>query len=562
MNYTGDRRSVLTLAHELGHGLHGVLAQTVACSTPRPRSRSPRPRRCSARRSRSSGCRRGRPRRRLNLLVGRIDDGVATVFRQIAMNRFEDAVHGRAPRQGELAPDRFAELWIETQTGCSATPSTSSGYETWWSYVPHYVVSPATSTPTPTATCSPSPSSGAGSARSEPRRAVPRPAARGRVRGSRGARRGSSARRRRPGDLGGRSRRDRRAPRRGGVARRNAGLRACVNPGVSPRVPSFACRRGAWLASGGESGRRWKPYKLSRNDGRVVSATSGTGERGGTWESRQACFIAVGAVIALAVSADVRASMSPPSAGSCSSSVRSDSSLSLIFWSSWGGFGWLPTPRRSPRRAVLTAPSRTQRLSSRRAPRTPEPLRVSVRPALGLLEVRDTTRRFGGIVALEEVSFDVEAGEVVGLIGPNGAGKTTAFNVISGLYRPDVGDVVFDGRSIVKSPPHRIVRRGLTRTFQNLELFRTMSVFENVLVGYPRTRRLGPRTAGAGAGSRRFSSISTSMGRGPASRCASVRHPEARRAGAGARRRAAAAPARRAGRRPRPRRGREPGAPP
>jgi branched-chain amino acid transport system ATP-binding protein len=102
---------------------------------------------------------------------------------------------------------------------------------------------------------------------------------------------------------------------------------------------------------------------------------------------------------------------------------------------------------------------------------------------MALLAVRDLTRRFGGIVALEEVSFDVEAGEVVGLIGPNGAGKTTAFNVISGLDRPDAGDVVFDGRSIVRSPPHRIVRRGLARTFQNVELFGTMTVFENVLVG-------------------------------------------------------------------------------
>ena len=102
---------------------------------------------------------------------------------------------------------------------------------------------------------------------------------------------------------------------------------------------------------------------------------------------------------------------------------------------------------------------------------------------MALLAVRDLTRSFGGIVALEDVSFEVQPGEIVGLIGPNGAGKTTAFNVISGLYRPDSGEIDFDGRSIVRAAPHRIARRGLARTFQNLQLFRTMTVEENVLVG-------------------------------------------------------------------------------
>jgi branched-chain amino acid transport system ATP-binding protein len=102
---------------------------------------------------------------------------------------------------------------------------------------------------------------------------------------------------------------------------------------------------------------------------------------------------------------------------------------------------------------------------------------------MALLAVQNVTRRFGGIVALEEVSFEVEAGEIVGLIGPNGAGKTTAFNVISGLYRPDAGGVLLDGGSIVGAAPHRIARCGLARTFQNLQLFRTMTVEENVLVG-------------------------------------------------------------------------------
>jgi branched-chain amino acid transport system ATP-binding protein len=100
-----------------------------------------------------------------------------------------------------------------------------------------------------------------------------------------------------------------------------------------------------------------------------------------------------------------------------------------------------------------------------------------------LLEVKHVTRRFGGIVALDDVSFDAEEGEIVGLIGPNGAGKTTAFNVITRLYRPDEGELNFEGESLLATPPHAVVRRGIARTFQNLELFKTMTVRENVLVG-------------------------------------------------------------------------------
>ena len=92
-------------------------------------------------------------------------------------------------------------------------------------------------------------------------------------------------------------------------------------------------------------------------------------------------------------------------------------------------------------------------------------------------------RRFGGIVALDDVSFDVEESEIVGLIGPNGAGKTTAFNVITRLYRPDSGDLRFEGDSLLSTPPHQVIRRGIARTFQNLELFKTMTVRENILVG-------------------------------------------------------------------------------
>jgi branched-chain amino acid transport system ATP-binding protein len=102
---------------------------------------------------------------------------------------------------------------------------------------------------------------------------------------------------------------------------------------------------------------------------------------------------------------------------------------------------------------------------------------------MALLSVRDVTLRFGGIVALDGVSFDVEKGHISGLIGPNGAGKTTAFNVITRLYKPDAGEVEVDGASILRVAPHGIVGKGIARTFQNIQLFRTMSVLENVLVG-------------------------------------------------------------------------------
>jgi len=102
---------------------------------------------------------------------------------------------------------------------------------------------------------------------------------------------------------------------------------------------------------------------------------------------------------------------------------------------------------------------------------------------LPLLEVDNVSKRFGGIVALDAVSFTAEAGEIVGLIGPNGAGKTTAFNVITRLYTPDEGEVRFDGESLLDTAPSAIVRRGIARTFQNVELFRGMSVLDNVRVG-------------------------------------------------------------------------------
>jgi branched-chain amino acid transport system ATP-binding protein len=115
---------------------------------------------------------------------------------------------------------------------------------------------------------------------------------------------------------------------------------------------------------------------------------------------------------------------------------------------------------------------------------------------MALLQVEDVTLRFGGIVALDGVSFEVEQGQISGLIGPNGAGKTTAFNVITRLYKPDAGSVTFDGRSLLRRSPHRIVSAGIARTFQNTQLFRTMSVLENVLVGaHSRGRKAGTADA-------------------------------------------------------------------
>jgi ABC-type branched-subunit amino acid transport system ATPase component len=106
-----------------------------------------------------------------------------------------------------------------------------------------------------------------------------------------------------------------------------------------------------------------------------------------------------------------------------------------------------------------------------------------------LLALDHARLRFGGIVALDDVSLEVAEGSISGLIGPNGAGKTTAFNAITGLYRLDAGDVVFDGRSIRRTRPSRVIRLGIARTFQNLELFTRMTVLENVLVGaHPATR--------------------------------------------------------------------------
>ena len=117
---------------------------------------------------------------------------------------------------------------------------------------------------------------------------------------------------------------------------------------------------------------------------------------------------------------------------------------------------------------------------AREAARGRPPALAAPRP---LLEVRGLTVRFGGIVALDGVTFTVAEGQIVGLIGPNGAGKTTLFNCLSRLYRPLAGDIRFAGRSLLALPAHCIAAAGIGRTFQNLALFRSLSVLENIIVG-------------------------------------------------------------------------------
>jgi len=100
-----------------------------------------------------------------------------------------------------------------------------------------------------------------------------------------------------------------------------------------------------------------------------------------------------------------------------------------------------------------------------------------------LLQVRDLTVKFGGLTALDAVTFDIDRGEILGLIGPNGAGKTTCFNAITGVYRPTSGSVLFDGEPLGRVKRHDITRRGIARTFQNIRLWGEMTALENVVVG-------------------------------------------------------------------------------
>jgi oligoendopeptidase F len=144
MNFTGERRSILTLAHELGHGLHGVLALPLGlfnAETPLTTAETASVFGEALTFKRLLAL-EDDPRRRLNLLAGRIEDSIATVFRQIALNRFEEAVHTERRERGEVAPERLEELWVETQTQMFADSLELEGYGMWWSYIPHFMGSP------------------------------------------------------------------------------------------------------------------------------------------------------------------------------------------------------------------------------------------------------------------------------------------------------------------------------------------------------------------------------------------------------------------------------------
>jgi branched-chain amino acid transport system ATP-binding protein len=121
-------------------------------------------------------------------------------------------------------------------------------------------------------------------------------------------------------------------------------------------------------------------------------------------------------------------------------------------------------------------------------------LRVPKVPTSGadtLLAVRSVEKHFGGLTALSAVSLDVRGGEIFGLIGPNGAGKTTLFNVVTGIYAPDTGEIVFDGKRVSGLKPHDIAHCGIARTFQNIRLFANMTALENVMVGRHLRSRAG-----------------------------------------------------------------------
>jgi branched-chain amino acid transport system ATP-binding protein len=108
-----------------------------------------------------------------------------------------------------------------------------------------------------------------------------------------------------------------------------------------------------------------------------------------------------------------------------------------------------------------------------------------------VLEISRLTRRFGGLFAVNDVSFSVGAGEVVSVVGPNGAGKTTLFNLITGVLKPDGGRVVFDGKDITGAAPHRLAAMGIARTFQNIRLFKHLNALENVMIGQVAGARSG-----------------------------------------------------------------------
>src|SRR3954466_5456421 len=108
-----------------------------------------------------------------------------------------------------------------------------------------------------------------------------------------------------------------------------------------------------------------------------------------------------------------------------------------------------------------------------------------------ILEVDNVTIRFGGVTALDQVSFDIREGEILGLIGPNGAGKTTCFNVMTGVYQATSGEIRFDGTTLAKVKRYDITKLGIARTFQNIRLFKSMTALENVMVGADARSKVG-----------------------------------------------------------------------
>jgi len=111
---------------------------------------------------------------------------------------------------------------------------------------------------------------------------------------------------------------------------------------------------------------------------------------------------------------------------------------------------------------------------------------------MSMLSIRNVGKNFGGLQVLEDVSFEVPGGGIFGLIGPNGAGKTTVFNLITGLLQPSAGNIIFEGRNLGGLPPHRITRLGIARSFQNIRVFKDMSLVDNVLVGMHSRVDYGP----------------------------------------------------------------------
>jgi branched-chain amino acid transport system ATP-binding protein len=110
-----------------------------------------------------------------------------------------------------------------------------------------------------------------------------------------------------------------------------------------------------------------------------------------------------------------------------------------------------------------------------------DPAAPALRTSQALLSVRDVSKRFGGLTAVKDLTFEVPQGALYGLIGPNGAGKTTVFNLLTGVYEPTEGQITFDGHRVDGRPPYEIARRGIARTFQNIRLFADMTVLENVM---------------------------------------------------------------------------------